>query len=247
MEEEKRQGRGTSSQAYRIVASIKNGQPSSAFYTYAEEVAIERTVGRRLTEEVTAKSLSWGSLMECVVFNSLPGFDYRMEHKNTTEHFDYPELWSGTPDLISDTKTAEIKCYFLKKFMLFSKALRKGDINEIKKDFPQPYWQLVSNCILTKKNVGELIVYIPTRSQLEQVLDAVENTDFLTDWNLNPIDYYQYRTENIEKFPYMPDGTKFDNLNTLVFEIPSEDKKFLTDKFLLFKKEVEKKEEEFNQ
>ena len=239
MQQELRTGHGTSSQNFRIVAENQNGTPSSAFYTYAEEVAIEQFIGRPIKEEVKAKATKWGNLMECVVFNALP-MGYELCHKLTVLHKKYGHIWSGTPDLLSDLKVGEIKCFWIKQFILFSLALLSGDIERIKREFPGPYWQVVGNAILTKKKYAELIAFLPTKEQLRTVLDAVENTDFLKDFGLDESDYFHFRVENLEQFPYLPDNCGMDPLNTFEFEVPVEDKIFLTKKYIEFDKEVQR-------
>ncbi|MGB0896901.1 MAG: hypothetical protein ACPGRW_06235 [Flavobacteriaceae bacterium] len=247
MDNSKRYGRGTSSNAYKIIASLKDGSPSQAFYTYVEQTAKEKLIGRSLGTQVISAPLKWGSLMECVVFNALPGFHYSMTHKNTILHPKKGHIWSGTPDLIAKEKVGEIKCFYLEQYISFALALKSKDIEKIKKEFPLPYWQLVSNCIICKKKVGELIGFIPKKSQLEQILIAIEDTDFLINNGLNPSDYYFFRPENIESFNYMPDDCKLDNMTTFEFEIPMEDKIFLIKKFKEFEKEVNKKFTEFTE
>lgn len=237
MQQEKRTGRGTSSQNYRIVAQNKDGKPSSAFYTYAEEVAIEKFIGRPIREQVKTKATKWGNLMECVVFNSLP-MGYELCHKESIRHKDYPDIWSGTPDLLSDEKVGETKSFFIKEFVLFSSVLLSRDIELIKKEYPAPYWQVVGNSILTEKKYAELIAFLPKKQELFTILNSVENTDFLTDFNLDPVDYLYFTVDNIEEFPYLPDECSLDSINTFCFEVPEEDKEFLTNKYIEFDKEV---------
>lgn len=241
MQQEKRSGRGTSSQAFRIMAENKDGTPSSAFYTYAEETAIEKLIERPIKAEVTAKAVKWGSLMECIVFETWPVVDdYELCHKLTIEHKKYPHIWSGTPDMLSPTKVAEVKSYWIKEFIRYSLALKSKDIERIKKDFPQPYWQVVSNAVLAKRNTAELIAFLPTKTQLMSVFNLIKNTDYLQDYKLPEHDYWNFTVERIEEYPYLPDNCNIPSVASFEFEVPLIDKIKLTKKYIEFDKEVKR-------
>lgn len=243
MQHEKRNGRFTSSQASRIVGGVN--KPTKPFYTYAEEVALERVLGRRITPEADAKALRWGSLMECIIFDCLP-LHYSMTHKNTVVHNKYGDIWSGTPDykVEIDKKTGEIKCYYLKNWVKYSLALKSGDLERIKAEFPQPYWQVVSNAMLNGHKKAELLTFIPTKEQLENIIVKIEEEDFLERNNLDPKDYYFYTTENIESFNYLPNEWKDRNLVMFEFEIPTADRQFLLERVLKFRQEVNEIEQQ---
>lgn len=243
MQQEFRIGRGTSSNAYIIASGSSLQSPNKPFYTYAEEVAIERLTKVPVQPEINAKSLAWGSLMECVVYDqAIPDTDmYFLVHKKTILHPKMGNIWSGTPDLISPKKTGEIKCHFRKNYVLFYAALKSRNIEFIKRQFPQAYWQLVSNCILTKKKVGELVGFIPKKSELLKIFEAIQDTDFLKKANLEEHNYFYYQPEYIESHPYLADDAEIDNFVTFEFEIPQDDKIFLTQRFKMFEKEVEEK------
>lgn len=246
MEQEKRNGRFTSSQAYRIIGGVN--KPTKPFYTYAEEVAMERVLDRPIAVKVDAKSMRWGSLMELVIFDCLP-YSYSMTHKNTVLHHKYGDIWAGTPDYKVETenKTGEIKCYYIKKWTQYMLALQSKDIERVKKDFPDPYWQVVSNAILNKHTKAELLTFIPTKEQLQSIIVKIEEEDFLTLNGLDPKDYYFYTRENIEHFSYLPNEWKGKNIVMFDFDIPQQDIDFFESRILLFEKEVEKKEREIKQ
>lgn len=246
MEQEKRQGKLTSSQAYRIVGGVN--KPTKPFFTYAEEVALERILNRPVTPQADAKSLRWGSLMECIIFDCLP-MSYSMTHKNTIEHKKYGDIWAGTPDYKVDIekKTGEIKCYYIKNWFNYMLALKSGDLERIKEEFPQPYWQVVSNAMLNGHKKAELLTFIPTKEQLENIIVQIEEEDFLERNNLDPKDYYFYTRENIEYFNYLPNEWKNKNLVMFEFDIPIADRQFLLERILKFRQEVEEKQKELTQ
>lgn len=237
MDNSKRKGRVTSSQMHRICASLKSGKPSSSFYTYAEEVAAEIYIGRSSKTEVKTRPMLWGSLMEIVLFNEL-GMGWTMSHKNTILHRDYPSIWSGTPDFIATDKVAEAKCFEPKNFGLLSMCLDKNNVTLFKENFKEIYWQVVSNAVLSNKKKAVVITYMPKKSELLEIIEKVEDTDFLEDNNLKPTDYYFISKENIESLPYLPDDSNASSINSFEFEVPEEDIKFMTDRVLLFRDEV---------
>lgn len=239
MDNNKRKGRITSSQMHRVCASLKSGNPSSAFFTYAEEVASERYIGRSSKTEVKTRPMLWGSLMEIVLFNEL-GMGWTMSHKNTILHNKYPDIWSGTPDFIASEKVAEAKCFEPKNFGLLSMCLDKKDVNIFKENFKEIYWQVVSNSVLSNKKKAVVIAYMPRKSELLEIIEKVEDTDFLEDNNLRPADYYFINKENIESLPYLPNDSKASSINSFEFEVPEEDIKFMEKRVLLFEQEVNK-------
>lgn len=237
MDNSKRTGRATSSQMYRVCASLKSGKPSQAFFTYAEEVASETYIGRTSKTEVKTRPMLWGSLMEVVLFNKL-GMGWTMEHKNTILHPKYGHVWSGTPDLVAKEICAEAKCYEPKKFGLLSLCLSKKNIHLLKSKFKEEYWQVVSNCVLTKKKKAMIVTYMPKRSELEDIIDKITDTDFLEDNGLKVTDYYFMNKENIESLPYLPDDSNVDSVNSFVFDVPEEDIVFMTKRIIEFEKQV---------
>jgi len=228
---EKRIGRFTSSQVYRLCKSLKSGAPTKAFETYIEEVGISRALNRSTKTEVKTRPMLWGKVMEVVLFNLL-GMEYTLEHKSTVTHSEYGDFWSGTPDLVAKNKVGEIKCFEPMHFGRLSFALKSEDIETIKEIEPEAYWQTVSNAILCNKKRAEIIAYMPYRSELEEILTLIEESNFLERNELEPTDFYFMRMENIESLPYLPDDSGFSNINTFEFEVPEKDIEFLTNRII---------------
>ncbi len=227
LDHSKRFDKFTSSQAYRLCASLKSGKPSAAFYKYIKEVKIAKFLGRRTKTSVNTKSTKWGKLFEVVLFEKV-GLQYSLNHVDTILHPEYGEFWSGTPDFKAVDKTAEIKCFEPLHFGNLVMALDTKDLEIIKKEEPEVFWQTISNSILSGFDKTEIIAFMPYRSELEEVFKMIEETNFLERNNLNPSDYLYFNIDNIEDFPYLPDDSKVKNINTFEFVIPKEDKEFLT-------------------
>ena len=208
-------------------------------HTYIEEIAFERLMKRTIKSEVKTQAMKWGSLMEIVLFDLL-GMEYVMEHKTTLIHPKY-NFWRGTPDLIvPKVKIGEIKCFEPKKFMQLTMCLLQEDIFELKENFPEEYWQCVSNANICEVNRAELMVYMPYRSELEEIIEKIVSGNFLERHGLNDYDYYFMREENIESLPYLPDDSLVSNLNKFEFEIPEEDMKLIENRMIDSEIEVKK-------
>jgi len=240
MNHELRMGRFTSSQIHRLCKSLKNENPTSAFKTYVEEVYIERMINRVCKSNVKTQSMKWGSLFEVVLFDLL-GLEYKMEHKSTILHPKYGAFWSGTPDLIvPEIKTGEIKCFEPLHFGKLSLALLTKDTEIVKQKEPEAYWQSISNSLICGVDKSEIIAYMPYKSELEEIIKQVEETNFLERNHLDPGDYYFLTQENIYSLPHLPDDSKFSNVNSFEFKIPKEDIRFLESRVIEAEKEVQK-------
>lgn len=211
-------------------------------HTYIEEIAFERLMKRTIKPEVKTQAMKWGSIMEIVLFDLL-GLEYEMQHKNTLIHPKY-NFWRGTPDLIvKKVKIGEIKCFEPKKFMQLSIALKNKDLQKLKDDFPEEYWQCVSNAHICEVNRAELITYMPYKSELLEIMKKIDETNFLERHGLNDYDYYFLTEEKIEFLPYLPDDSEVSNINSWEFEIPEEDLQLLENRIIdaeiLIKKQVQ--------
>ena len=219
----------TSSNIHRLCGSLKNGTPSKAFYTYIDDVYLELVMGRSCDVDVNTKPLKYGSLMEVVLFqkNEL-GLDYRMMHKVSVKHDTIP-YYSGSPDVVDlkKGKVGEIKCFYPKKFCKLALCLNKKDVQLLKNDFSEIYWQVVSNCILLGVDTAEVLTFMPYKDELIDIIEQVEQTNLLEGNNLNPTDYWFLANDDIETLPFLPNDSKIKNINRFEFEVPKNDKEFL--------------------
>lgn len=236
MDNKKRQGRVTSSQAYRIMEGVT--KPSKAFYTYAKEISAEIILGCPVGTEVNARAVHWGSLMEHVLFDNLTGFDYEMTH-NETIVSKISDFHSGTPDMEKPKIcVGEIKCYYRSSFFEFSENLRKKNINIIKKEHKKEYWQVVSNSVLAETPNAELFSFMPKKKILLGVFEKIKDTDYLEQKGLNPSNYIYFTKENIESFNYIPDECDYPMISSFEFEVPKEDKELLCSRIKMMEEEV---------
>lgn len=216
-----------------IVALTKKDKKGTGFgapaLTYIEETNMERLLGRSLTTEVDAKSLSWGKLQEPRVFDKL-GLEYKLSSQETIVHPTIP-CWAGSPDGSKPNTTADFKAPLtLKSFCQLVQPLYEGltgmdamnRVREDHKDGEKFYWQIVSNAILQGNDFGELIVYMPYFSELEEIRIMARTHE-----QRKKYQWVDYATD--DELPYLLDGGYYQNLNIIRFEIPAADKKFLTD------------------
>lgn len=221
-----RDGNFTSSNAFRLCASLKNGEPSEAFFTYVKEKMFERKLGRSLEMGAHSNPMVWGSFLEKRVFDNLPNH-YEMVHKETFVHPEYSFL-VGTPDfIVKGVKDVELKCFEPKNFASYVSALLTEDLDVIKKEHPKEYWQIVQNsCILDVKK-GEAIAYMPYESEMEDIRELANDESYYMDLGLLPWQVRFIQEKANSELAVLPNDSKFKNLNIFEFEVPQQDKDFL--------------------
>lgn len=235
-----RVGNFTSSE---IVALTKNGKAKDSLgapaYTYIEECNFERKLGRSLDTESNARPLSWGKLVEGRLFELL-GLEYKLVSQESIQH---PTIsyWAGSPDAQkfesndSSETVVEIKCPItLKSFCQLVEPIYKcliglEAINYIRaehKEGEKYYWQIVSNAILTNSRFAELIIYCPYKSELLEIQEKAAPSSDSPD-SANWIYYASH-----DELPWIPDGGYYKNINVIRFDVPEEDKQFLTKRII---------------
>lgn len=236
-----RNGNFTSSE---IVALTTNGRAKDSFgapfYTYVKEKNMERRLGRSINNEVTARPLSWGKLVEERVLDML-GINYRSCSQETIPHPEIP-FWWGSPDgekFEGEKSDAaiDIKCpQTLKSFCTMVDSFENGGILQFRndhKDGEKYYWQIVSNAILLGVDWGELIVYVPYEDELDEIRALAGQKDG------SEIHKYYWIAMGLDgELPSIPRDGYYKNLNTFRFVIPKADKEFLTNRVLAAGKDL---------
>ena len=232
---EKRVGNFTSSEIFSLLkvaqAGFSFGAPA---ITYIEEKCMERRLGRSIDSEESARNLSWGSLAEVYVSQNpdLLSLEYRINLSDTSVH---PEIdfWVGSEDAITDDAACDIKSpRTLKSFCQLVDCVYVHNLsgmeamNHIRKnhkDGDKYYWQIVSNAIIHGKAFGELIVFVPYQSQLQELRELANNWD-----GADQFKYMWVYNASDAELPYLKDGGLYGNITIIRFEIPKEDIEFLT-------------------
>lgn len=206
----------TSSNIYKLVGTPK---PRA---TYIQEKKFERKLGRSLNKDESARPLNWGKLVEGIVFNII-GPEYSLTSQDTIKHPTI-ENWSGSPDGLKNGVVMDIKCpYTMKSFCELAEICENKDLETFKKEYPEYYWQLVSNAILLNVDSAELIVYCPYKSELAMIRDVAQNVD-----TTDQFKYYFIAQSIDDELPFILDGGYYKNLNFFEFEVPVQDKEILT-------------------
>lgn len=208
----------SSGRASKTKTDLENtGRP---FDTYIEEKLMEIRLGRQLENEINAKEVWWGKLVEPLVFGKL-GIEYDYESKTRYAH---PTIthWNGMPDTMRPDVVGDIKCPFsLKSFCKAVDSFQVG-VEAFKEAKPDWYWQLVSNAILCNVGRAESIVYVPYQSALPEIREATE----LFDGDQNKVARFNWATD--DDLPYLVEGGYYKDLNIFEFEVPQADIDFLT-------------------
>lgn len=197
--------------------------------TYINEKRAERRLGKTVEDDAYSRAIAWGEFMELFVFNELVDMGYELQSKSTIVHPDYPDIWAGSVDLKGrfENLVAEIKCYQLKNFVYYSDCLLNQDIQRFKIDFPKEYWQIVSNGCIHNAKYGEAIVFCPYESQMPLIRETAANYDGADQGK------YKFIVDTpIIDLPCIKDGGYYKNVNKFKFEIPQEDKDYLTSRVI---------------
>ncbi len=221
-------GNFTSSNVFRLCASTVKGEVTAAFHTYVQEKMYERYLGRSLEMGAYSQSMAWGNFLEKRVNDNLPN-GYIMVHKKTNVHPTH-KFWTGSPDFDCPSldKIAELKCFEPKNFASYVTALLSEDLDKIKKEHPKEYWQIVSNSCIKGYSKGEAIVYMPYASEMDQIRELADDPEYLSQINMEPWQVRFIIEKSNSQLAVLPNESKFKNLNIFEFEIPIEDKIFLT-------------------
>jgi hypothetical protein len=221
-------GRFTSSNIWKLTTQGRGelgfGAPA---ITYINEKRAERCLGRSIDTGAYSQPLIWGKIMEYYAFKFHLGLEYNLCSKETIVHPKY-KFWSGSPDVDTNILTGECKCYYPKAFFEFSEALQIGDLNAIKTDFKEEYWQVVSNAILQGKSIAELICYTPSEKQLIQIRQEIEETNLLEKLEIEPWQGRFIVEKPLYELPYIPDGIEWPNFVSFKFDVANDDVIFLT-------------------
>lgn len=185
---------------------------------------MERRLGRPLGSEVSAKPLSWGNFLEGIVFEKL-GLEYELHHKTRYAH---PTIanWTGAPDTRKASVVGDIKNPFtMKSFCIHVDAF--GSIEKFKEvDKGKWYWQLISNAILTGSDRAEIIIYCPYKKDLDDIRERAG----MFDGDQNKVAFLNWSDD--DELPWIPEGGHYKDLNIWEFDVPEEDRIFLTNRVI---------------
>ena len=204
--------------------------------TYIKSRQKELDYGRGLKTPVYKQDMVWGHLWEPFVHWQLGG-EYKMVVNKTTVHPKYP-FWSGSEDYqvmldgINDC-ISELKCYQLDNHWDYTKCLQKKSIESFKSDFASEYWQIISNSCIHNTTYGEAIAFMPTEENLIEMRRLLEETDYVEKQLKDDAWKYRFVVEkDLYDLPFIPSHSDFPSMTKFRFEVPIEDKIFLTKRVL---------------
>lgn len=231
IENKERIGNFTSSNIYKLCASLASGKPSSAYFTYIEEKIFERRMKRSLEMGAYGQSMAWGKFLEKRVNDNLP-FGYQMLHKTTKVHPKFNYVSGSVDFLVPEVKVAELKCFEPKSFASYVSALMTGDLELIKKEHPKEFWQMLNNSQIHKTPKMEAIVYMPYESEMEEIRELAENPEYLNEIGMMPWEVRFIAEKPISHLAVLPNDSVFKNLNIFEFDVPIEDVVFLNKRII---------------
>lgn len=199
--------------------------------TYIEQRAMELDLGRGIDLPLNKWEVNWGKVWEPYVYWQL-GAEYKMCIDQSKEHPDY-HFWSGAKDFKIPNGVSELKCYQMEKFYKYTKCLLKKDIQLLKENFKEEYWQIVSNACIDNVKFGEAISFMPTEEMLLEMKDLIENSDYVEkQLKDDPFKYKFIVDRPLWDLPFIPEHSKFPSMTKFRFEVPQEDKDFLTERVI---------------
>lgn len=214
-----RAGNFSSSNAWKLMTYTKDRKGFGApALKYIKQVNCERLLGREIKPEIDAKPTSWGKIGEGFVFGKRLGLEYRMV---TGDRLFHPTLpLSGVPDYLKKEDNDTIVCdckspYSLEVFCDKIKAL--GDLGTYQDEFPEDYWQHISNSVLLNENgynvsKFEAIIFCPYQDELDEMREMASSAGELGDY----AKWLVFSTD--EQLPFIIRGGYFKSIN--IFQHP---------------------------
>ena len=95
------------------------------------------------------------------------------------------------------------------------------DAESLKETKPDWYWQITSNCILTNRKQGELVVYCPYKDELKEI------RDYAGESSIAKFAFISFLED--DELPYLIEGKHYKNLNIFRWDVPREDIDLLTE------------------
>ena len=226
IENRDRIGNFTSSNIYKLCASLKSGEASAAYYTYIKEKMFERKMKRSMEMGAYGQSMAWGKFLEKRVNDNLP-LNYQMLHKSTKVHPKFHYVAGSVDFLVPNVKIAELKCFEPKNFASYVSCLMTGDLELIKKEHPKEYWQMVNNSQIHKTPKMEAIVYMPYESEMAEIREFAEDPEYLSAIGMMPWEVRFITEKPNSQLAVLPNDSEFKNLNIFEFDVPINDVIFL--------------------
>lgn len=244
--------------------------PGAPFFKYVKDCRIERMYKKSLDPSGDIFAFAWGKLCEKIVHEKL-GLGYVFQSQDTIEHKTI-KGWYGTPDgfknpvflkvkdhwiLHTTDIVTEIKCpisiggfddlvrplYEFDGFNVTGKREISGNeaiqqIRKASKEGEKYYWQIVSNACITGATKAELIVYMPYFDELDEIY--AYNNDLAEP-------FYIVGRRLPHELPFLHRDIGIDNINIIAFDVPQEDKDFLTSRVEMCIKLIDAKEDAHNE
>ena len=159
----------TSSNIYKIIGK---GRAKDKLFTDSGESYLNQVVHESITgqvaDEVTSKAMEWGIQHEVLAIEALRSSKYPdIEHYGVDNPRIYKsfsnEYHGGSPDFVctvNGIKTVgEIKCPYTGSNVI--ELLGYNIEDDIKSNYPEYYWQVLSNMMLTGASEGLLCIFDP--------------------------------------------------------------------------------------
>jgi hypothetical protein len=211
-----RAGNFSSSNAWKLMTYTKDKKGFGApALKYIKQVNHERRLGREIKSEIDSKPTSWGKLCEEVVFKNK--LDTSYTRFTSADRLFHPTLpLSGIPDFVKPGIVCDCKApHSMEVFC--DKIDSLADLGTYKEEFPEDYWQHVSNSVLMNDNgfpvsKFEAIIFCPYQDELEEIREMASSAGEAGEY----AKWVFFATD--DQLPYIIRGGVFKNLN--IYEFP---------------------------
>jgi hypothetical protein len=197
--------------------------------TYINQRAMELEFGRGISLPINKWQVAWGKLWEVWVHWQL-GSEYELVLDQTNIHPKYV-YWSGSIDFnvkVDGGCIAELKCFQFEEYYKLSKCLEQQNVDLLKKDFKEIYWQIISNSCIHNTKYGEAIAFMPREADLIEMRRLVEETDYIEKHiKDDPFKYRFIVDRDLYDLPFIPEHSDFASMTKFRFEVPILDKIYL--------------------
>jgi len=213
-QEANRIGVPTASQAYRLM-----GTPAVRA-TYLKEKEIERRLKVSASEDNAGQAAHWGKALEMYVIKYHLPIGWLKWNYGTVKH--ESQIISGTPDIVGPDSVGDIKCYYRKKFAIAAEIIENGDVQRLKKELPEIYWQITANADILDVKKCMLLLYLPKESELEHIRECV--SQWCADGELDEPWKYRFIYESDKSaLPYQADDSDFGSVMAMEWDLNLED------------------------
>lgn len=215
----------TSSQVYRLMGT------RASYTTYVNEIAAQVICDSPKVRTGSGRAGSWGTMCEKYAYLTHANQDrWRFQSDLFIINPAIPHH-GGTPDMVADDAVADIKCFWQDKVTRLRLVMHQGGPHALREEFPDVYWQLLSNAMILRVNKAVLFSFIPSIIELDNI------RDFAADLTGNEHKWVVYASD--EELPHIGTDAIIDPVEEMEWVVDSGDLDALKENISAATKDIE--------